>query len=403
MLGAFRSISGGDDAADRQVHEEEKQLTANHTRARDLGIQLRGQPGPQNAITDVAGVEVGYATLINGDGAMTVGSGPVRTGVTAILPRGREGVGRPCAAGRFSLNGNGEMTGTAWIDEVGELALPITISNTHAVGACHTGVIEWLNEAHPRLARQWLLPVCAETWDGYLNDINGGHVTPAVARQALDSARTGPVPEGSVGGGTGMNCYGFKGGSGTSSRRVQFGDTPYTVGAFVQANFGSREELTINGVPVGQQIEIENPMEETDWMADDLRTPAGAGSVIVVVATDAPLDAAQCTGLARRVPLGLARTGTTGSIFSGDLFLAFSTANDGPSRTGFPTGEPSDDEIYTVRHLPWNRIDAFYAATVYAVEEAVLNALVANESMIGRDGHRSPALDHELLQPLLRR
>ena len=377
-------------------------MTPKHTRARDLGIQLRGEPGPQNAITDVVGVEVGYATLISGDGAMTVGSGPVRTGVTAILPRGREGVGRPCAAGRFSLNGNGEMTGTAWIDEVGELALPITISNTHAVGACHTGVIEWLNEVHPRLARQWLLPVCAETWDGYLNDINGGHVTPAVARQALDSAQTGPVAEGSVGGGTGMNCYGFKGGNGTSSRRVPFGHTTYTVGAFVQANFGSREELTIDGAPVGQLIDIENPMEQTDWMADDLRAPAGAGSVIVVVATDAPLNAAQCTGMARRVPMGLARTGTTGSIFSGDLFLAFSTANDGPSRTGFPTGEPSDAEIYTARHLPWNRIDAFYAATVYAVEEAVLNALVANESMTGRDGHRSPALDHDLLQPLLR-
>ena len=186
-------------------------MTANNTRARDLGIELRGEPGPLNAITDVDGVEVGYATLISGDGSTIVGSGPVRTGVTAILPRGRNGVGRPCAAGRFSFNGNGEMTGTAWIDEVGELTLPITISNTHAVGECHTGVIEWINEVHPRLARQWLLPICTETWDGYLNDINGGHVTPEVARQAIDSARTGAVAEGSVGGGTGMNCYGFKG------------------------------------------------------------------------------------------------------------------------------------------------------------------------------------------------
>jgi L-aminopeptidase/D-esterase-like protein len=378
-------------------------LTTNDTRARDLGIDLRGEPGPQNAITDVTGVEVGYATLISGDGATTVGSGPVRTGVTAILPRGRDGVGRPCAAGRFSLNGNGEMTGSAWIDEVGELTLPITISNTHAVGVCHTGVIEWINEVHPRLARQWLLPVCAETWDGYLNDINGGHVTPELARQALDSARTGPVAEGSVGGGTGMNCYGFKGGSGTSSRRVAFGATTYTVGAFVQANFGSREELTINGVDVGRLADIENPMEDTDWMKQELRAPAGAGSVIVVMATDAPLNAGQCEGMARRVPLGLARTGTTGSIFSGDLFLAFSTANDGPPRAGFPTSEPSDDEIYTARHLPWNRIDAFYAAAVYAVEEAVLNALVVNETMTGRDGHRSPALDHDVLARLLRR
>ncbi len=370
-------------------------MTANNARARDLGIELRGEPGPQNAITDIAGVEVGYATLISGDGA--------RTGVTAILPRGRDGVGRPCAAGRFSLNGNGEMTGSAWIDEVGELTLPITISNTHAVGACHTGVIEWINEVHPHLARQWLLPICAETWDGYLNDINGGHVTPELARQALDSARTGPVAEGSVGGGTGMNCYGFKGGSGTSSRRVEFGDTTYTVGAFVQANFGSRDELTINGVDVGRLADIENPMEDTDWMEQELRAPAGAGSVIVVMATDAPLNAGQCEGMARRVPLGLARTGTTGSIFSGDLFLAFSTANDGPPRAGFPTSEPSDDEIYTARHLPWNRIDPFYAAAVYAVEEAVLNALVVNETMTGRDGHRSPALDHDVLARLLRR
>jgi L-aminopeptidase/D-esterase-like protein len=377
-------------------------MTADNIRARDLGIELRGEPGPHNAITDVAGVEVGYATLVSGEGPLSVGSGPVRTGVTAILPRGREGVGRPCAAGRFSLNGNGEMTGTAWIDEVGELALPIMISNTHAVGACHTGVIEWVNELHPRLARQWLLPVCAETWDGYLNDINGGHVTPSVARQALDSARTGSVAEGSVGGGTGMNCYAFKGGSGTSSRRVKFGDTTYTVGAFVQANFGSRDELEINGISVGRQIDIENPMESTDWMEEDLRIPGGAGSVIVVVATDAPLNSGQCKGMARRVPLGLARTGTTGSIFSGDLFLAFSTANDGPSRTAFPSGEPSSDEIYTAQHLPWNRIDDFYAAGVYAVEEAVLNAVVANESMTGRDGHRSPALDHDLLRALLR-
>jgi len=325
----------------------------------------------------------------------------VRTGVTAILPRGRGGVGTPCSAARFSLNGNGEMTGSAWIDEVGELSLPITISNTHAVGACHTGVIEWVNAVHPQLARQWLLPVCAETWDGYLNDINGGHVTPAVARHALDAAHGGALEEGSVGGGTGMNCYGFKGGSGTSSRLVPFGDTTFTVGVFVQANFGSRDELTITGTPVGQLADVENDMETTDWLQRDLNAPGGAGSVIVVVATDAPLNANQCKGLARRVPLGLARTGTTGSLFSGDLFLAFSTADQGPSRTGFPVGEAHDDEIHSVRQLPWNRVDAFYAATVYAVEEAVLNALVVNETMVGRDGHRSPALPHDLIRRLL--
>jgi D-aminopeptidase len=376
-------------------------VTIDSPRARDLGIQLRGTPGPLNAITDVAGVQVGYATLVDGDGALTVGEGPVRTGVTAILPRGRDGVGKPCAAARFSLNGNGEMTGSAWIDEVGELSLPITISNTHAIGACHTGVIEWVNEVHPVLARQWLLPVCAETWDGYLNDINGGHVTPAVARQALDAAHGGAPEEGSVGGGTGMNCYGFKGGSGTSSRVVPFGDTAFTVGVFVQANFGSRDELTITGTPVGQLADVENAMEEDDWLEQDLRAPGGAGSVIVVVATDAPLSSAQCKGLARRVPLGLARTGTTGSLFSGDLFLAFSTADQGPSRSGFPIGEPTSDEIYSTQSLPWNRIDAFYAATVYAVEEAVLNALVVNETMTGRDSHRSPALPHDVVRALL--
>ena len=376
-------------------------MTTHPPRARDLGIELRGTPGPLNAITDVAGVEVGYATLVEGDGPLTVGEGPVRTGVTAILPRGREGVGIPCSAARFSLNGNGEMTGSAWIDEVGELSLPITISNTHAVGACHTGVIEWVNAVHPQLARQWLLPVCAETWDGYLNDINEGHVTPAVARHALDAAHGGALEEGSVGGGTGMNCYGFKGGSGTSSRLVPFGDTTFTVGVFVQANFGSRDELTITGTPVGQLADVENDMETTDWLQRDLNAPGGAGSVIVVVATDAPLNANQCKGLARRVPLGLARTGTTGSLFSGDLFLAFSTADQGPSRTGFPVGEAHDDEIHSVRQLPWNRVDAFYAATVYAVEEAVLNALVVNETMVGRDGHRSPALPHDLIRRLL--
>ena len=382
--------------------DERRQVTDDRPRARDLGIDLQGTPGALNAITDVSGVEVGYATLIQGDGTMRVGEGPVRTGVTAIFPRGRGGVGRPCAAGRFSLNGNGEMTGSAWIDEVGEISLPITISNTHAVGACHTGVIDWVNTHHPLLARQWLLPVCAETWDGYLNDINGGHVTPSIVGQALDAAGGGQIAEGSVGGGTGMNCYGFKGGNGTSSRLVNIGETTYTVGVFVQANFGSRDELTVNGRRVGQTMTVGNPMEDTDWLRRDLTPSAGAGSVIAVVATDAPLNAAQCSGLARRVPLGLARTGTTGSLFSGDIFLAYSTANDGPSRTGFPSREPMDDEPFTVRQLPWNRIDPLYAAVVYAVEESVLNALIVNETMTGRDGHVSPALPHDQLQELLR-
>jgi D-aminopeptidase len=350
-------------------------------RARDLGIRFEGTPGPHNAITDVPGVTVGYVTTIDP---------PVCTGVTAILPRGRDGVGKPCAAARFSLNGNGEMTGSAWLDEVGELTLPITISNTHAIGACHTGVIEWVNKTRPGLA-QWLLPVCAETWDGYLNDINGGHVTPAMVHRALDAAHGGPIAEGSVGGGTGMNCYEFKGGTGTASRRIEYGDAVYTVGVLLQANFGSRPELTVNGVPAGRLLDVENPLG--DWPV-----PAGAGSCIAVVATDAPLSPAQCAGLARRVPLGLARTGTTGSLFSGDIFLAFSTADSGTSQTGFPVGPP---ELVTTTLLPWNRIDAFYAATVYAVEEAVLNAMVVNETVVGRDGHRSPALPHDQLRDLL--
>jgi D-aminopeptidase len=370
-------------------------------RARGLGIPLPGTPGTNNAITDVTGVQVGYCTMIAGDGPLIVGAGPVRTGVTAILPRGKDGVGQPCAAGWYSLNGNGEMTGTTWIDEVGALTLPITISNTHAIGACHTGTVEWVNRHHPELARQWLLPVCAETWDGYLNDINGNHVRPEQVNLALDAASAGPIAEGSVGGGTGMNCYGFKGGSGTSSRQVRYGSATFTVAAFVQANFGSRSELTISGVPVGRELNVDNPMEATDWFSRDgqsVAAPAGAGSVIVVLATDAPLLPGQCKALARRAPLGLARTGTAGSHFSGDIFLAFSTANAGALRSAFPTAPASDEDFDSMRFIPWGRIDRFYTAAVQATEEAVLNALVVNQDMIGRDGHRSPALPHpELL------
>ncbi|MGL6234193.1 MAG: P1 family peptidase [Segniliparus sp.] len=361
-------------------------------RARALGWAPEGVPGPWNAITDVPGVEVGYRTLVSGSGPLVVGEGPVRTGVTAIFPRGRDGTGRPVAAGLHTLNGNGEMTGAAWIGETGQAALPITISSTHAVGACHTGTIRWINRRHPALAREWLLPVCAETWDGYLHDINGEHVSPDDAVAALDGAARGPLEEGSVGGGTGMNCYGFKGGSGTASRLVPFGGADYTVGVFLQANFGSRHELVIRGRNVGTLLDVPNPMEEGDWAHGAASAPGGAGSVIVVVATDAPLTGHQCAALARRVPLGLARTGTSGSVFSGDLFLAFSVANDRPSDTGFPTGSPSEAELVASVALPWNRIDALHAATVQAVEEAVLNALVAADTMVGRDGHVSYGL-----------
>lgn len=361
-------------------------------RARGLGIELSGEPGPLNAITDVPGVEVGAVTLIEGDA--------VRTGVTAILPRGRGGVGRPCAAGWYSLNGNGEMTGTTWIEESGALNLPVVLSNTHAIGPCHTGVVSWVNRVNPRLARQWLLPVCAETWDGYLNDINGGHVTPQHAEAALDAATPGPVAEGSVGGGTGMNCYEFKGGNGTSSRVVAYGSQAFTVGAFVQANFGSRAELTIAGRRVGPELADDNPLDG-DWFARELGIPPGAGSVIVIVATDAPLLPGQCKALARRVPLGLARTGTTGSHFSGDIFLAFSTADADGLTSAFPLGPPGDDDFGTLRFLPWGRLDDVYTAVVEAVEEAVLNALVVNDDMVGRDGHRSPRLPLDRVTGLL--
>jgi D-aminopeptidase len=350
-------------------------------RACELGIGFGGEPGQLNAITDVPGVEVGYTTLIEGDS--------VRTGVTAIHPRGRDGASDPVAAGFHSQNGNGEMTGVAWIEESGTFAGPVAITNTHAVGIAHAGIVAWVVEHHPALAAAWLLPVAAETWDGYLNDINGHHVTEDHVVAALDAARPGPVEEGSVGGGTGMNCYQFKGGSGTASRAVPYGGEGYTVGVFVQANFGARRELTIAGVPLGAELAGDNPM------ASFTLAPPGAGSVIAVVATDAPLFPHQCKAMARRVTSGLARTGTSGSHFSGDLFLAFSTANSGAFAGTGGYGQ--------LRFVPWGEMDPFYEAVVQATEEAVINALVANEEMTGRDGHRTPALPRERVRELIQR
>ena len=368
-----------------------------HTRprARDYGIELEGTPGPWNAITDVAGVEVGYDTLIQGDGPLSQGHGPVRTGVTTILPLGRDSVGRSCPAGWFSLNGNGEMTGTAWLDEVGALSLPIGITNTHAIGAVHRGIIDWSIRHKPELAPRWHLPVVAETWDGYLNDINGPHITGDNAAHALDSARTGPLTEGSVGGGTGMNCYAFKGGTGTASRRVRIGEHTYTVGTLMQANFGSRKELTITGRRVGHHLLEDNPMEDTDWFA-----PPGAGSCITIVATDAPLLPGQCKALARRVPLGLARTGTTGSHFSGDLFLAFSATNLGALDSSIDN-HPHAKALSALEFIPWGSMDTLYEAVVQCVEETVLNVLVAAQTMTGRDYHRSPGFPTARLPELL--
>jgi D-aminopeptidase len=361
---------------------------AGKPRARSLGIPLTGTPGRWNAITDVPGVQVGYTTLIHG--------ASVRTGVTAIHPRGQDGASDPVAAGFFSQNGNGEMTGVSWIGESGSFSGPVAITNTHAVGVAHAAIIAWTVRHHPHLADARLLPVAAETWDGYLNDINGQHVTQQACLDALEAARPGPVGEGSVGGGTGMNCYQFKGGSGSASRLVSYAGATYSVGVFVQANFGSREELTIAGLPAGQLLAEDNPM------AEYFALPAGAGSVIAIVATDAPLLPQQCTALARRVTLGLARTGTTGSHFSGDLFLAFSTASPAGITPGVTTFRPGAEGRYDqLRFIPWGFLDPFYAAVVQATEEAVLNALVANEDMTGRAGHCTPAPPRDRLATLL--
>ncbi|GAA4980772.1 hypothetical protein GCM10025734_00750 [Kitasatospora paranensis] len=307
-------------------------------RARALGIPFAGEPGPYNAITDVPGVAVGYATLIKGEA--------VRTGVTAILPRGREGVGSPCAAGFYSLNGNGELTGTHWIEETGSLALPVGITDTHGVGLVHRGLIDWIGANYPALAEKWLLPVVGETWSGYLNDINGPHIQPLHAAHALDAAARGPIEEGSVGGGTGMNCYQYKGGSGTASRVVAYGPHQYTVGAFVQANFGVRTELTIAGVHLGDALRDDNPMSSV--RAADAPLPGGSGSVIVVVATDAPLLPAQCKAMARRVSIGLGRTGTSGGTSPGTS----SSPSPQPTRARCAATSRTAPRSRRVRHPP---------------------------------------------------
>jgi D-aminopeptidase len=358
-------------------------------RARSLGIPFSGTPGPWNAITDVPGVQVGYVTLIEGDS--------VRTGVTAIHLRGPADAADPVAAGFFSLNGNGEMTGVSWVAESGTFSLPIAITNTHAVGIAHAGIVAWTAKHHPELGDEWPLPVAAETWDGYLNDAYGHHVTEATVIGALEAAHGGPVEEGSVGGGTGMICYEFKGGNGTASRLVDHGGTTYTVGVFLQANFGSRHELTLAGVPLGRLL----AGDDTVAPPGGVTAPPGAGSVIAIVATDTPLLPHQCTALARRVTHGIARTGTISSHFSGDLFLAFSTANPGGFSGYHPL--PGAGRAYDqLRFIPWAQMNPFFAAVVAASEEAVANALVANEEMTGRDGRRVPALPRDRVAALFR-
>jgi L-aminopeptidase/D-esterase-like protein len=360
-------------------------------RARDLGIPFWGEPGEWNAITDVPGVQVGYETLIAGDGGLDVGRGPVRTGVTAVLPLGREQVGRSCPAGWYSLNGNGEMTGTTWIEESGFLEGPVMITNTHSVGVVRDAVIRWRIKAGPPdvSGYWWSLPVVAETYDGDLNDINGFHVTAEDANGALDSAKGGPVPEGSVGGGTGMICYSFKGGIGTSSRRLEARQGGYTVGVLVQSNFGRRSQLLVAGVPVGQEI----PLTNKDLARIDA-SQGEMGSIIVVIATDAPLLPHQLKRLARRATMGIARTGGTAGNGSGDIFVAFSTANPDAFKA---------DRLATVSMVSNEQISPLFDATVYSTEEAIVNALVAADTMIGADNHRVEGLPHERLRELLRK
>ncbi|HEX9639629.1 MAG TPA: P1 family peptidase [Acidobacteriota bacterium] len=355
----------------------------NRPRARDLGVPFDGDPGPLNAITDVSGVEVGHRTLIAGSGALVVGRGPVRTGVTAILPRGR-GSSDPVFAGWFALNGNGEMTGTAWLDESGFLEGPVMITNTHSVGTVRDSVIAWrVQQGEPDSSGYWWsLPVVAETWDGYLNDVNGFHVKQSDVFAALSGAGGGPVAEGSVGGGTGMICYELKGGIGTASRRLGPQHGGHTVGVLVQCNCGLRDQLTIAGIPVGRELN-----EPRVW------SDAETGSIIIVIATDAPLLPHQLRRLARRAALGLARTGSISGNGSGDLFIAFSTANPGAASAA----------AAQLTMLSNERIDPLFQATVEATEEAIVNALVAAETMTGANDRTVLALPHDRLRQILER
>ena len=364
-------------------------LAADHVRARDLGVPFWGEPGPLNAITDVPGIEVGHSTIISGEagGDETV----VRTGVTAILPRGKASPLDGVFAGWFTQNGNGEMTGTTWVEESGLMYGPVMITNTHSVGVVRDAVIGWALDNYDFDEDDWWsLPVVGETWDGWLNDLNGFHVKPEHAYEALNNAKTGPVQEGGVGGGTGMITYEFKGGIGTASRVVHDESGDYTVGVLVQSNFGSRYQLTVAGTPVGKEIP-----ELPAYAALKRNTSdRDLGSIIAVVATDAPLLPHQLKRIAKRVSMGVARTGGMASNSSGDIFIAFSTGNKG---AGAAKGLP------TAQILPNERITPFFEATVLATEEAIINALVAAETMTGYEGHRVIELPHDRLQEVLKK
>jgi D-aminopeptidase len=358
-------------------------LAQTKPRARDLGVPFDGTPGPLNAITDVKGVVVGHTTLVEGAN--------VRTGVTAVLPRGKASFADPVFGGWFTLNGNGEMTGTTWLEESGFLEGPVMITNTHSVGVVRDAVIAWrVKQAPPDASGYWWsTPVVAETYDGVLNDINGFHVKPEHAWHALDSAASSPVVEGNVGGGTGMVCNGFKGGIGTSSRVVQtkLGAT-YTIGVLVQCNYGGRYNLRIAGVPVGR--EIQDKQSASVWSS---KPGEDYGSIIVVVATDAPLVSTQLKRLARRVSLGLGRDGSISGNGSGDIFIAFSTAN---------SGAWLPDKVQSVSMLPNEQMDVMFAGTVQGVEEAIINAMVAAETMTG-NGETVKALPHDRLREILKK
>jgi len=352
-------------------------------RARDLGVPFDGTPGLYNAITDVKGVEVGHTTLISGSGKLKVGEGPVRTGVTAVLPRGKDSLD-PVFGAWFTLNGNGEMTGTTWLEDSGFLDGPVMITNTHSVGVVRDAVIAWRVKKAPsdQAGYEWSLPVVAETYDGDLNDINGFHVKPEHAWHALDTAHGGAVEEGNVGGGTGMICNEFKGGIGTSSRVLDAKYGGYTVGVLVQCNYGWRSQLRIAGVPVGREIP-DHKVRDND-----------VGSIIVVVATDAPMIPTQLKRLARRVSLGLGRDGSYSGDGSGDIFVAFSTANPGAANS---------KSMRQITMLPNEQMNPLFLATVQATEEAVINAMVAAETMKGINDFEVIALPHDRLREVLKK
>ncbi|PHM69623.1 P1 family peptidase [Xenorhabdus sp. KJ12.1] len=360
------------------------------TRARDFGIPFSGTTGKYNAITDVNGVTVGYSTMIKGNGKLEVGKGPIRTGVTAILPRGKKF--SPVFSSIFSLNGNGEMTGSQWVQESGFLETPILITNTHSVGVVRDSAISWLVDNHLVSPLKddlfWLLPVVTETWDGILNDINGMHVKKEHVYHALDSAKSGMIKEGNVGGGTGMNLFDFKGGTGTSSRVLDKKDGGYTVGVLVQGNFGFRDDLIIAGIPVGQEIKDLMPIYH-----GDKKKIKDAGSIIAVVATDAPLAPHQLEKIAKRVSLGLAKIGGVARNTSGEIFIAFSTANNDAF---------SREDIKTIKILPNDKLDPLYEATVSATEEAIINAMFAAETMVGRNGNTSYAIPKDRVIKILK-